>query len=99
MNDDPVLADKVDQFVDDLGKALMFRQEFGAETVDRIGLFRHVALGVDVAVKFPPGRDVVHQFEAGHFDDPVPVLRIEAGRLGVDHDFPHRFSPDAASTL
>src|SRR3954451_21301974 len=56
-------------------------------------LLRHVALGVYVAVEFPPGRDVMQQFDAGDLDDPVPVAGIEASGLGVNHDFPHCLPP------
>ncbi len=84
------LADERDQLVGDLGKPPVFRQEFGGKAMHRERVRRHVALGIDVAVKFPPGRDVMQQLDAGDLDDPVPVVRIEAGRLGVDHDFAHR---------
>ena len=59
-------------------------------------LRRHVALGIDVAVEFAPGRDVVHQLDAGDLDDAMAVIRVEPGGFGIDHDLAHRLpSPDA----
>ena len=73
----------------------MLGKELGGEPVHGKRLLRHVALGIDVAVEFAPGRDVVHQLDAGDLDDAVPVCRVEPGRLGVDHDLAHRLPSSA----
>ena len=66
-----------DQFVDDRREGRMLGQKLRAEPVHRVGVVRHVALGVDVAVEFAPGRDVVDQLDRGDLDDPVAA---DAGR-------------------
>ncbi len=44
------------------------------------------ALGVDVFVEVPAGRDVVDQLDAADLDHAVPGQRTEAGGFGVDDD-------------
>ena len=64
-------------------------EELGGDAVHRERFLRHVALGIDVAVEFAPGRDVVHQLDAGDLDDAMPVIRVEPGGFGVEHDLAH----------
>jgi len=80
------------QFVGDVGKFRLTRQKLRRDAMDGERVGRHVAPGIEVAVKFPPGRYVVHQLDAGDLDDAVPVIRVEPGRFGIDHDLAHRHS-------
>ena len=54
---------------------------------------RHLALRVDVAVEGAAGRHVVDELDRADLDDPVAGVRIEPGRLGVEHDLTHRAAP------
>jgi hypothetical protein len=59
----------------------------------------HVALGVDVAVKFAPSRDAIDDLDAADLDQPVTAQRIEPRRLGVENDLAqHRLPPANART-
>jgi hypothetical protein len=51
--------------------------------VDGKSILRHVALGIDVPAKTPPGRDMLNQLDAGDLDDPMPIVRIETRRFGI----------------
>ena len=42
---------------------------------------------LDEAVKGPPGRQQILDFDAAHFDQPVARLGIEAGGFSVENDF------------
>ncbi len=53
----------------------------------------HVALGVEVAMPHPAGRDAVDQLDAADLDDAMAVERIEPGRLGIEHDLAQRSFP------
>jgi hypothetical protein len=44
---------------------------------------RHVALGVEIAVKRAPGRRVVEQLDGANLDDAMSAQRVEASCLGV----------------
>src|ERR1700732_3777361 len=58
-----------------------------------IGIVRHVAFRIDIAVKPPPRRHVVHQLGCGNLHDPIARMWIETGGFGVDHDFAHATLP------
>ena len=84
------LPDEGDQLIGDLGKSRLVLQEGGRKAMDRKGFGRHVALGIDVAVKTTSGRDVVDEFDARDFDDTMPLVRIEACRFGIEDDLAHQ---------
>src|SRR5882724_10172724 len=50
---------------------------------------RHFPFRIDITVEAPLGRYVIQQFEAGDFDDPVPVARVETRGLRIYDDLPH----------
>jgi hypothetical protein len=64
--------------------------------MDRESLFGHVAFGIDVAVKFAAGRDMVDKLDAGNLDDAMAFGWIQTGRFGVEHDFAQLLSPPFA---
>ena len=99
VNHQPVRTDKGQQLVGDRGKRRLVRQKLCGDAVDRERIFGHVALGIDVAVKFAAGRDVVDQLDAGDLDDAMAFARIETGRFGIEHDFAHHYSVLPASPL
>ena len=45
--------------------------------------------GVDVAVEAPAGRHVVDELDGPELDDAVAAVRVEPGRLGIEHDLTH----------
>ena len=92
VDDQPVTSDKRRQLVGEVGEGKLVGQEFRRQTVHRQGIGRDVAVGIDIAVEFSPGRHMVHQLDAGDLDDAVSVIRVEPGRFGIDHDLAHRHS-------
>jgi hypothetical protein len=64
--------------------------------MDRESFFGHIAFGIDVAVKFAAGRDVVEKLDAGDLDDTMTFAWIQTGRFGIEHDFSHLLSSPVA---
>ena len=91
----PILADEVEEAVHHGGEERMLGQEFLAQAVNAEGFFRHVALGVDVDVIVPPGRDVIDQFDARDLDHAIAALGVEAGGFRIENDFAHMVQPVA----
>ncbi len=81
-----------------LGKARIVFQELGRQAVDREGLGRHVALGIEVAVEGLSGREAVEQLDAADLDQPMALIGVEAGGLGIEDDLAHEAAiwPDLA---
>jgi len=75
--------DEAEKLVHDRAKRRLTSEEFGGQAVDRESIPRHVALGIDMSVKTPTGRDMVDQFDAGDLDDPMSIVRIQTGSLGI----------------
>ena len=93
VNHQRIRADKAQQLIDDGREQRLAGEEFRSDPVDRERILRHVALGIDIAVKFSPGRDVVHQLDAGNLDDAMTLRRVEPRGLGVQHDLAHHRLP------
>jgi hypothetical protein len=87
-----VAVQKLQEGVRHLGEHRLVLQERGRQAVHLDGIGRHVALGIDVAVEDPAGRDVVEQLDGADLDHPVTVGRFQPGGLGIDHDLAHRAS-------
>jgi hypothetical protein len=92
MDDQPTVADEFEELLDMRGERRMRRQELGREPVHRIGVLRHIALGIDVAMEDAAGRHVIDELDAADLDDAMPVIGIESRRLGVEHDLAHAVS-------
>ena len=71
------------------GEQRLVGEELAGKAVHGEGFLRHVALGIDVAVKGLPGRHAVEDLDAADFDQPVAAQRIEAGGFGIENDFAH----------
>ena len=78
--------DEGEHVVGQLGEARLVAQELGGQAVHLERLVWHLALGIQMAVPHPAGRDAVEQLDAADLDDAVAVERVEPGRLGVEHD-------------
>jgi hypothetical protein len=87
------IADELDQFVGDLGKARLVAEKLGRQTMDGNSVGRHVAFRIDVTLVRAPGRDVIEQFQAGDLDDAVTAGRIETRRFRIEHDLTHGREP------
>src|SRR5262249_24787378 len=83
MNHQGVRADEAEKLVQDGRKRRLARKKFGCQAVDGKSILRHVALGIGVPAKTPPGRDMLNQLDAGDLDDPMPIARIETSRFGI----------------
>ena len=78
------------KLLDHFGEQRLAGQELGRQPVHGKGFRRHVALGIDVAVKGLPGRHPVEDFDAADLDQPIAAQRVEAGGFGIENDFAHR---------
>ena len=82
--DDPLGAlRKLDKFVHDIGELRLVAQHFPGETVNIGCTGVDLPLGVKVKVNMSTGRPAVNEFDAGDLDDPVALLGVQPGRLGV----------------
>ena len=89
MHDQLRVADEGEQRVGLLGEAPVAREEGAGEPVHPLGVLRHVALGVEIALEALARRDVVDQLDRTDLDDPVALRGLQAGGLGVEHDLTH----------
>ena len=69
MHDQHGAFDEADEIVGALMEARLGRQELDGEPVHLVGLLRHVALGVEVAMPHFSGRNAVDQLDAADLDD------------------------------
>ena len=60
-----------------------FAQHFPGQTVDIGCAGVDLPLRVEVKVNMSTGRTAVDEFDAGDLDDPMALLGVQPGRLGV----------------
>ena len=89
VNDERRLTHESEEIVGDLGEGRLVLQELSREPVHLEGGRRHVAFGIDVAVKGLAGRDAVEQLDAADFHHPIARQGIEPSGLGVENDLSH----------
>src|SRR5207244_10593423 len=82
-------AEERQNLVGGLGERRLVLEELRREPVHLERRGRHVALGIDVAVKGAAGRNAVIELDAADRDHPIPLQRVEAGGLGIEHDLAH----------
>ena len=83
------IFDEGEQLLDLVGKARLVGKEHRAETVDRLRLERHVALGVEVAMIMPAGFDPVVNLDAADLDHAIAAGGVQPRGLCVEDDFAH----------
>ena len=89
MNDERRVADELQELLHDFREQRLAGEKFAGQAVHGKRFRRHVALGIDVAVKRLPRRHAVEDLDAADFDEPVAAQRIEAGGFGIENDFAH----------
>ena len=88
-----VRADKSEQLIGNRAEQGLPSEELCRQAMHGQSIRRHIALGIDIAVKLPSGRHVMNQFDAGDLDDAMALAGIETCRFGIQNDFPHQFLP------
>src|SRR3954470_14581913 len=73
-----------------MGEQRLAGEELGGEAMHREGFRRHLALGIEVAMKGLAGRHAIEDLDAADLDQPVAPQRVEAGGFGIENDFAHR---------
>src|SRR5947209_16889117 len=63
----------------------------------REGFRRHLALGIEVAVKGLAGWHAIEDLDAADLDQPVAPQRVEAGGFGIENDFAHSSTANRSS--
>ena len=91
MNDQRVRPDECEKFIQNGGKQRLPSEKLSGQAMNGESIHRHVALGIDVAVKPASGRDMVNEFDACDLDNAMAFAWIQAGRFGVQNDFTHQF--------
>ena len=69
VNDQRVRPDKREKLVENNRKPRLLSEELGGQAMDGKSVHRHVALGIDVAVKPASRWNMVNEFDACDFDD------------------------------
>ena len=90
VDDETRVADESEKIVDDRRKDRLVPQRRRRMAVDAKSVLGHLALGIDERVKHPAGRVLMDDLDPADLDDAMARGGIEAGRLGVEHDFTHR---------
>src|SRR6516162_7681302 len=83
------VANERDQVVDDFGEKRLIPEEFAGQAVDGDGLGRHIALGIEVAMKALPARNAIDELDAADLHQSVPLEGIKPRRFGIEHDLAH----------
>ncbi len=84
-----IAGDEGQELLGDRREERLALQHLGGDAVDRDGLRRDVALGIDGVVEDAAGGHVIDELDAGDLDQPMPRIGIEAGGLGIENDFAH----------
>ena len=71
VNDEQGIAEKVQELVDHGGEDRLVAEKVDAEPMNGQRFRRHVALGINVAVKARAGRDVMQELDAADLNDAV----------------------------
>ena len=85
----PAVGDEFEERAGNGGKDGFVAQKGVAQAMDRLGIGRHGAFGIDVFVERAPGGNVIQQLDAADLHQPVAGGRIQAGRFGIEHDLAH----------
>ena len=72
------IADEGEQLLADVGEQRLVLEELGREPVHLERAVRHVALGIEIAVKHLAGRKAIDQLDAADLHQPVALIGIEA---------------------
>ena len=91
MNDQRVRTDERKKFIHNGWKQRLLSEELSGQAMNGKSVCRDVALGIDVAVKPPPGWNMVNEFDASDLDNAMAFAWIETGRFGVQNNFAHQF--------
>ncbi len=84
-----VRADEGEKLVEDGGERRLTSEKFCGQAMDGECILGHLALGIDVSVKFSTGRNMMNEFDASDLDDAMSLPRIETSRFGIQNDFAH----------
>src|SRR3954465_4384281 len=83
------VGDEFQELVDYLSEQRLAGEKLGGQAMHGKRFGRHVALGIDVAVKSLAGRHPVVDLDAADLDQAVAAQGIEAGGFGIENDFAH----------
>ena len=83
------VADEGEKLLAHVGEQRLVLEELGRQAVHLERAVRHLAFGVEVVVEAIAGRKPVHQLDTADLDQPVALVGVEAGGLGVEHDLAH----------
>ena len=99
MDHQPVRPDKREELVDDDAKRRLASEEFRGYSVNRERILRHLAVGIDVSMKFTAGWDMMDQLDAGDFNETMAFSGVEARGFGIEYDLAHHRLPDLPQPL
>jgi hypothetical protein len=90
VGDERRIRDEFEQLVGAFREPRLVGQKDRGEAMHRFGFARHFAFGIEISVEVATGLHPLEDFDATDLDHPIATDRIEAGRFGIEDDFPHR---------
>ena len=87
VNDEHVLADKLEERRRDMDKQGFVFEELCADAVHGLGFGWHIAFGINETMILAARWHAVHEFDAADFNQPVAFGWIKAGCFRIEYDF------------
>jgi hypothetical protein len=89
VDDELRVADELQELGMHLAEPRLLRQGLARQTVHLLGALVDVALRIQVLMIGAAGEPPIDELHAADLDDPVLLLDLEAGGLGVEDDLAH----------
>ena len=91
MDDQHRVANELQKLIGDLREDRLVLQKRIAQSVNRLGFARHVALGIDKAVVGFSRGNVIEQLNSADFHKAVALQGIKPGCFRIEYNFSHGF--------
>ena len=91
VDDERRIADEFKELLDHFREQRLAGKELAGQAMHGKRFGRHVALGIDVAVKGVSRRHAVVDLDAADLDQPVAAQRVKASGFSIENDFAHGF--------
>ena len=92
VNHQPVIADKGQKFIGNLGKYRLIFQKFCREPMHALGFFRHIPFRIEIDMIGLAGGNGIEQLDAANFHNAVALRRVKPGGFRIQYNFTHRRS-------
>ena len=84
-----IAPDKGEKLIGYFRKRCIPRKKFRRKTMDAECVLWHLPLRSQITLPLSPSPYMMHQLDAGDFDDTMSIGRIKPRRLCIEDNFPH----------